>query len=493
MSENETEESVSEESLEVTEAEAEASEPTEDASVEAASDAESAPAELSAEDAAKLAELDEELEKYQSAKRWSDVIKTLVAKAEIHVEPSEKIALYREAGTLYIERSSNQAEAIKCFEHVLELTPDDVEAVTRLKEMYEKRRDWDGLISMMQKEVALADPGERAFRLVEIAELGTQRIRKPEACIPLWEAVLQEEPTHMQALEAIAPLYERAREWGPLAGVLEQLCEADPDPKQLQKLGMLYADKLEDDEGAVRAFRKLLTVSPDDRRATEQLKRRYVALRAWDELQEFFGENQMWDDLIRIFEKAADDSDLDEEERIDLLFRAARLWQDEKDKADRAARAYEKVFDLDATNLPAAEALSAIYEEAGDARKLVRVYEVRLEHDMEPEARVALLRECATLYEEKLRNPKTAYERHLDAFAAMPDNEVVREDVERLAEATHDWDSAIDAYGKAIDAALPDDAVELRLHLGRILQRVEKIGYAIATYRAVYDARDDHP
>ena len=469
MSENETDESVNEENLEATEAEAAEEEA---AAEEVAEEAPAAPAELSAEDEAKLAELDADLEKYTSAKRWSDVIKTLVAKAEIHVDPSEKVALYREAGTLYIERSSNQAEAIKCFEHVLEFEPNDIEAITRLKEMYEKRRDWDGLISMMNKEVELADPDERAFRLVEIAELGTKRIRKPDICIGLWENVLAVEPTHPKALEEIAPLYERARQWEPLAGVLEQLTEADPDPKQLQKLGMLYADKLDDDEGAVRAFRKLLTVNPDDRRATEQLKRRYVALKAWDELEEFFGANEMWDDLIRIFEKAADDKEATSEERIELLFRAAKLWEDEKQKADRAARALEKVLDTDETNLPAAEALSRIYEESGDARKLVRVYEVRLVHDMEREAKVALLRECATLYEEKLRNPKDAYQRHLDAFAAMPEAEIVREDVERLAEATRDWDSAIAAYNSAIEGALEDDAIELRLNLGRILQRV---------------------
>ncbi|MCA9612059.1 MAG: hypothetical protein KC586_04775, partial [Myxococcales bacterium] len=288
-----------------------------------------------------------------------------------------------------------------------------------------------------------------------------------------------------------------AREWEPLAEILEVLCEGNPDQTKLladlQKLGMIYADKLNDDEATVRTFKKLLVIDPDDRRAQEQLKRRYAALKAWDELEEFYADSEKWDELIRVLERAADEKEATDEEKIDLLFRSARLWIDKKDQAARAARAYEKVLEIDAANLKAAEALSPIYEEANDARKLAPVYEVRLQHDMEPEARVALLRETGILYEERLRQPETALEKYLDAFATMPSQEIVREDVERLAAATNGWDKVIEAYGKAIEAApTEDDAIELRISFGGVLQKVERIDEAIAQYRAVYDVRGDH-
>lgn len=452
-----------------------------------------APRELTDEDRAKLAELDEELAKFESQKRWSDVIRTILAKAEIVVDPEAKRELLRQAGTMYVERSSNQAEAIKCFEQVLEIDPHDVDAIARLKEMYEKRRDWEKLIATMEREAELLDPEDRPLRYVEMAELATQRIRKPDICIGLWEKVLEAEPRHPQALEALAQLYERSRNWEPLANVLEILVEADPDPKLLQKLGMIYADKIGDDAGAVRAFRRLLEVSPGDRRASEQLKRRYVALKAWDELEEFYAENEKWDELIRIFEREADGKETTPEDRVALLFRAARLWIDKKGKPDRAARAYEKILETDPDNLEAAEALSPIYEEAGDARRLAPVYEVRLKHDMDPAARVALLRETGLLYEEKLRQPETAFEKYLEAFLVMPDQEIVREDVERLAEATGGWDKVIEAYKTAIEQApTEDDALALRMSLGGVLQKVGRVEEAIVEFRQVYEAQGDH-
>lgn len=251
-----------------------------------------APRELTEEERQQLAELDEALEKFIEGKRWSDAIKTILAKADLVVDPEEKVALLKEAGTLYVERSSNQAEAIKCFEAVLEISPHDLEAIERLKEMYEKRRAWEPLVRLMGREAELLDPADRAIRYVEMAELATQRLRKPEICIEMWELVLGAEPGHPQAIEALAPLYERAREWEKLTGVLETLSEAEPDPEQqkqqLQKLGMIYGDKLENHEGAVNAFERLLSIDPDDRRAQDQLKRRYVALKAWDKLEEFY-------------------------------------------------------------------------------------------------------------------------------------------------------------------------------------------------------------
>jgi golgin subfamily B member 1 len=456
-----------------------------------------APRELTDEERAQLSELDEQREKFEGQKRWSDVIRTILAKADIVVDPADKVALLADAGNMYIERSSNQAEAIKCFEAVLEHDSHNVEAITRLKEMYEKRRDWESLINVMQRECDLLDEDDRPLRYVEMAQLATERLRKPEVCIQLWQQVLTVDPEHPDALSQLATMYERAREWEPLARVLERLADATSDAnelkQQLQKLGMIYADKVGDDEGAVRAFRRLLEIDPEDRRAQEQIKRRYVSLKAWDELEEFYSQGDKWDELIRILEREAEGKETALEDKIQLLFRAARLWQDKNGKVDRAARAYEKVLEADPANLQAAEALTPIYEQANDARKLVGVYEVRLPHSTDPAEKIALLREAGLLYEERLRDPASAFERFLEAFATDPTQEIVREDVERLAEATGGWDRVIEAYAQVIEATADADlAIDLRMSFGSVLRKVGKVDEAIGQYRVVYDARGDH-
>jgi tetratricopeptide (TPR) repeat protein len=446
--------------------------------------------ELTADEKAKLAALDESLQKFQNQKRWSDVIKTTLEKADLVGDPAEQVALLADAGRMYLERSSNQAEAIKCYDRR------HSEAIEKLKDMYEKRRDWERLVEVLRVECDTLPADAQAARRLDVARLATERLRKPAICIDLWQDVLKVDEGNAEAITALANLYERAREWAPLAAVLEKKlaftsAQAELVPL-LQKLGTIYADQLNDDAGAIEAFRRLLQLEPEDRRAQEQLKKRYVAAHAWDDLEAFYAQTGKYDELIRTLERAADAKESELEERTTLLFRVARLWQEKMNAPDRAARAYEKVLSLDAQNLEAAEALSPIYEQAGDAKKLAAVYEIRLGHTEASDERVLLLREAALLYEEKLRNPQQAFDKFLQAFALDPMQEILREDLERLAAKTKGADQVLAAYAQAIENAThADDANDLRLHFGRVLSNAGRVEEAIAQYRAVWNDRPD--
>ena len=453
--------------------------------------------ELTRDQVAELEKLDDAIAKFEQQKRWSDMIRSILKKAELVVDKDEKAQLFRQAGTLYLERSSNQAEAIKCFERLLELDSNDVDALGRLKQMYEKRRDWEKLIRTMQREVELLPEDDQLIRYAEMAELATQRLRKPDVCIELWQKVLDGDPQNPNALSNLAQLYERARQWEPLAHVLETLIESDTDvvqmKQQLQKLGMIYADKVGNDEGAINAFKKLLELDPSDRRAQEQLKRRYVSLGAWDELEMFYAQNEKWDELIRIVERQAEAQETSSEDRIPLLFRAARLWEDKKNKRDRAARVYEKILAADPSNVQAAEALTPIYEEAHDARKLVSVLEIRLANATDTESKVELLGKIGLVFEERLRQPETAFERYLEAFALAPSMEEARVHAERLAGEMNGWDRLVSGYESAIEAvADPHQAVPIRLSYGQTLAALERIDDAVEQFRLVYDLESDN-
>jgi tetratricopeptide (TPR) repeat protein len=362
--------------------------------------------------------------------------------------------------------------------------------------MYEKRRDWERLVEVMRAECNLLAPGAQAESRLALARLATERLRKPTVCIELWQDVLAVDEANAEAISALANLYERARDWAPLADVLERKAGQVSDRAELvqllQKLGAIYADQLNDDAGAISAFKRLLDLEPEDRRAQEQLKKRYVTAHAWDELETFYSSSGKWDELIRTLERAADAKESELEERVTLLFRVARLWQERMNAADRAARSYEKVLALDPGNLDAAEALTPIYEQAGDAKKLVSVYEVRLSHTEDTEERVVLMREAGLLYEEKLRNPQQAFEKFLAAFSLDPSQEVLREDLERLAGKTKDWERVFAAYAHAVEeASHPDDRCDLQLYYGKVLNEAGRLTDAIAQYRAVWEQRVD--
>ena len=86
--------------------------------------------------------------------RWPDIIGLLRRKAAVVESTADKVALQLRIATLYLEKFQNQAEAIKCFEVVIELDPANPEATGFLKQMYEKRRDWERLIGVLRQEIS---------------------------------------------------------------------------------------------------------------------------------------------------------------------------------------------------------------------------------------------------------------------------------------------------------------------------------------------------
>ncbi|MCB9708426.1 MAG: tetratricopeptide repeat protein [Myxococcales bacterium] len=448
-------------------------------------------------DATSIEEIDKQIAKFESQKRWSDMIRAMVSKAELTESPDQKVDLYLEAGSMYLEKSSNQSEAIKCFEAALEHDPLNPVAIAHLKEMYEKRRDWEKLIAIMTREVEMLETDQRLPMLLEMANLATERLRKPQVCVDLWQKVLELEPDHPEALAHLARLYERGRNWEPLAKVLEQQTQQLTDPAQLvaalQTLGVIYADKLNDDEGSMRVFRRILDIEPDDRRAQEQLKKRYTALKRWDDLEGFFASSERWDELIRVFEREAEAPTASAEDKALLLLRSARLWETKKQKPDRAARVYEKILTLDANNLDAATALTPIYENAGDSKKLAHVYEIRIAHSHDTEELLFLLREAGLLYEQKLKDPHKAFEKFLAAFGLDPAREVLREDVERLVSQVDGWEKLVEVYRGAIESVTEHQALsDLRLGYGRVLGSLGRTDEAILQYHQVYSDQPEN-
>ncbi|HEY5958915.1 MAG TPA: tetratricopeptide repeat protein, partial [Polyangiaceae bacterium] len=303
-----------------------------------------------------------------------------------------------------------------------------------------------------------------------------------------------------EALGVLSQMYERAREFEQLASILERLADLSSDRNEritvLNKLGQIAGDRLNDDVRAVDAYRALLELVPDDRRAQEQLKKRYVALGRWDDLEFFYAESGKWDEFIRILE-TNEAKTQDVGQRVSMLMKIAELWMTQKGKADRAARSYEKILQLDPTSLAAAERLIPLYSDANNFKGLAGVIEVKLEHVADAFDRKELLREVGRLYESRLNDKASAFARLLEVFDLSPTDEESQSDVERAAKVVGRWDALVDSYRNAItraDEAGEADASALRLRLGRILvEELKDVDSALLEYRKVYEAEPSNP
>ena len=132
--------------------------------------------------------------------------------------------------------------------------------------------------------------------------------------------------------------------------------------------------------------------------------------------------------LARSIERSDDDQD-----RLRLLARRARVLQERLQRYDQAAQTYERVLDLAPNDAQAAELLATCLRKAGRHRELLRACERRLTRVPEPERRLPIMREMAIIWEFELKNRASALAIWHDVRALAPQDEEATQALQRLA------------------------------------------------------------
>ena len=230
--------------------------------------------------------------------------------------PDEKVALQLRVANLYLEKFQNQAEAIKCFEAILEIDPANPEAITFLKQMYEKRRDWERLIAVLRQEVArIVDPSEQARA---VGRGGQARHREAEEGRRLHRAVEQGPRARRTAMPRRSASWRSStsarstgRSWPQSCSkqvalteragqARRRCCPSWPSstPRSCSKLDM-----------AIAAWKALLDIEPDNRRAQDALRKLYLQSKDWDALEGFYSAQGKWDEFVRVLERQTESED----------------------------------------------------------------------------------------------------------------------------------------------------------------------------------------
>ncbi len=155
-----------------------------------------------------------------------------------------------------------------------------------------------------------------------------------------------------------------------------------------------------------------------------------------------------------------------------LLFRSARILQDELHDDERAERVYGLVLDADPSDAQATTAIEQLRREHGDHEGLVSLLIDRLESETASEARAAILREVAQLYEDELDQAENALLAYTQALTEQPDDDRTARAIERLARGDEQWGEVVTTLNDAIESSeRPPAALALCVVLARFYDR----------------------
>jgi tetratricopeptide (TPR) repeat protein len=219
-----------------------------------------------------LAALDQLEAAFAGMRRWSDVVATQQRKLAHVTDENERVELLLRTAAVFRDELGNEAEAIKATESALALDPKRSEVADWLEAAYARRREWDKLFVLKQKKAtAISDGGARLAAWVELAQLATDKLKKPALATAAWSEVLALDGGHDAALTALERLYTGEQAWARLADIYARRAAEPRDMSMqlayLQKLAQLCTTQLDDPKRAIDAWRRVLDLQPVHARA----------------------------------------------------------------------------------------------------------------------------------------------------------------------------------------------------------------------------------
>ncbi|HMG55958.1 MAG TPA: hypothetical protein VK601_20810, partial [Kofleriaceae bacterium] len=212
---------------------------------------------------------------------------------------AERLTMLRRLAILYETRLADVDGVVFASSAVLELLTGDRDALERMERVLDKAGDPRLEQTLEYHAAASSSPAERAKLLKRLARIAVARDDEVSA-LERWEQTLRASPADPDALAALSELYEGTERWAELAQVLERRDGGRPLPApgtpeaavralDLERHATVLDRKLGDTGRAMRAWHRLLELTPRNRTALDALARLYRAASKWREFVDVLG------------------------------------------------------------------------------------------------------------------------------------------------------------------------------------------------------------
>lgn len=357
--------------------------------LDAPDDAITAYQDLRREDPGEISVLDALARLYRRQARWEDLEEVLLASAELVDDEDTRGELLAQLATLQDGKLDNSVDAISTYRAVLALRPDDQDAVRALSRLYEGSQNWPELLDNLTLEANFVDPDDldslNAIDMRRAIVLMDKLSAFSDALEPL-RRILQRNPTHPDAREALSELLEKPETRQEAAQLLQTLYRQNEEFDTLKELYEHRLTYLEDPALRAEVFMELAGLHEDQFGSTQMafitLSRAFGELPTVEyirlDLERLSRALGNADELAATFEDTLEAAILDPDAELALRQRTGAIYAEELQNYPAAIAQYEAVLRIDEYDRTALDALDRLYQQASRWEELAEVLQIRL-------------------------------------------------------------------------------------------------------------------
>jgi tetratricopeptide (TPR) repeat protein len=400
-------------------------------------------------------------------------------------DADQRAAILVERARLVAGKMRDMPLAAALYEAALEVDSEAPRAIRELKRLFYSQKRWVDLVKLLSQDAARTEDREaQALMLYQAARIQGDRLGNTDGAIPLLERAHAASPDDAMILEELARHYELAGHWEALVNSLERLAAKATAPSdrlhRLHRLGIIYRDRLNNDELAIQRQRDALAVDPSFT----------PALAALDAL---YREREAWEDLVQIYLGEASVATT-AARQADALLKVAEISEERLHDPGLASRHYQAVLTIAPDSSVAFKALVRLYHDAKDFPRLAELYRREIERISDHETRRTYLFKLGRLEEDDLGVPAHAVATYRRILELEPQNIEAIHAIQRSAERAGLWLDLAQALeteaGFTRDPAL---LLGLWHRIGEVYERkIADYGAAQAWYRKVIERDDCH-
>jgi tetratricopeptide (TPR) repeat protein len=264
---------------------------------------------------------------------------------------------------VFEEELADVSKAEQTYRYVLTVAPTEPDALANLDRIYSSLEQWAELAGVLEQRARSAeDELEKVELYTRLGAVYEEQLGQVDDAIRAYRVIFDDlEPSNEYALAALGRIYEQTERWQELDGVYQAELEnsaGDVQEAEIRaKIAHLAAERLGNIDGAVEGWKRVLDLRGEDPEALWALAGLYEAQGQWAELT---------DVLERHFDIAETD-----EERVNILTRRARLFAEQLNRDDEALETWQRVLDIDFSNVQALRAIAHVWRTREDPHELV--------------------------------------------------------------------------------------------------------------------------
>jgi tetratricopeptide (TPR) repeat protein len=224
---------------------------------------------------------------YEEAEDRSGLVNLLKLRLRSARNSSESIELLKRIARASEENARDVVGATEHYQKILELQPENREALDALGRIYESTEQWAELIDVTRKQIKVtSDRNTKALLYFRCGSVMEAKFGREADAIRYYDAAIKTSSACLPAVHGLRDLYRRREDWPRVIETLEIEVRLWEDDKEragvFAQIGRIYEVQLADLERAMHFYESALTVDPECLPANQALFEHFFALRAWD-------------------------------------------------------------------------------------------------------------------------------------------------------------------------------------------------------------------